>query len=289
MDSAGRGETLRQAELLFKRDIVLLTKIDVDFPDLVSDYFELARIYETESRFAESEALLLRALAIRKKWQDVQSDDPFNAMILGELYIVYNGRGETARASEAHAQLLESLTQLRTKKTRGSCFHSLSCLFHSYVLSHRRLPPDQAKRFLETALQFSNEAIANQKHPTDISDELRIAAHIKFELHETKQAEQLFNQSMEIAFNNPDCLRTVGLWDLEGMADVLSEQHRYRELEQLQSRYLQAIANEFGALSQDYLNALLESADIWRAHKFPDQEQKLRKQYVALAQRLKER
>src|SRR5262249_10315385 len=58
------------SEALFKKDITVLERIDVDFPAITQDLYELSRIFNQEGRYVEAEAQLKRALAIRNKWQD---------------------------------------------------------------------------------------------------------------------------------------------------------------------------------------------------------------------------
>ena len=70
LQSEASHASLSLIESLFRKDIACLELLDTDFPDIVSDCFQLSRVYMLEQRYAQSEPLLLRALAIRKKWQD---------------------------------------------------------------------------------------------------------------------------------------------------------------------------------------------------------------------------
>ncbi|PWT96078.1 MAG: hypothetical protein C5B53_10365 [Candidatus Melainabacteria bacterium] len=286
VESALHGGRNRQAEMFFKRDIALLENIGPDFPDLVSDFFELAQIYEAERRYLESERLLVRALAIRRKWEDVQSDDPFNAAILGELCIVYNDLGQTSKSSEMHAQMVEDCKQLRTSQSRATCFQTLSNLFHNYVCNHKELPKQQKRRFLQMALEFSKLALIDAKHAVDIGNELRKAGAICWALGDLKQSEQFFREGMDLGLDQLETIPDVASWNLIAFDDFLFAQHREREVEQLQARYLQAVAKTFGNASRAYGNALGCCADIWWTHKFFDRGQQLRLQSNAVLDRL---
>src|SRR6516164_8376638 len=50
------------AESILQKDIIELKNLDPDFPDLVYDYYELARAYQWQGRYIEAEPPLLRAL-----------------------------------------------------------------------------------------------------------------------------------------------------------------------------------------------------------------------------------
>jgi tetratricopeptide (TPR) repeat protein len=276
----------KTAEPLFKRDIALLEKIDLDFPDLVSDLYELAKIYEDERRYKEAEPLLLRALAIRKKWDDVQSDDPFNATILGELCLLYNDLGQTAKSKAAYDRMVEDCKQLRTKQTRAGCFQVQSSLFHDYVDSHKELPYLQKMHFLQVALDFSKAAIANFKQDVDSGNELRNAGNICWQMNDLKQSEHYYRESIDLAFDNIEYLPDVAGWNLKAYDKFLFAQRRDHEVEQLQTRYLETVTNTFGKTGREYGDAVKICADVWWDHKEVDRSLKLKKQSDIILARL---
>src|SRR5262249_3575628 len=145
-------------ESLFKRDIAFLEKLDPCFPDIASDCYELSRLYIRQNRYAQSEVLLQRAVSIRQRWQDLQSDSPFNPVIFAALYIDYIFLGKTDLAVKARKQMFEHLQRLNTKSARAKCMSSLQRLFQEYVWEHKNLPPQQTKQYLLMAQAFSEQA-----------------------------------------------------------------------------------------------------------------------------------
>jgi len=244
------------AESLLKRDISNLERLDVNFPGIVRDCYELGTLYEGQRRYAEAEPLLLRAIAIHKKWQDIQSDDPFNAEILVALYFMYYVQGRYDEAKQVHAQMIDAVQHLHAGLTRFRCLSAVRQHLSGYVQYGQGLRPEQKQHFLEMAFEFSREALSYFHSGRECADELQDSAILAFALGDPKKAERLARQSLDMAATDPDCMPQPGLRAAVFLCQILSEQQRYKETKEVQNRCLAKLAQLFGTQSADYKSAL---------------------------------
>jgi hypothetical protein len=263
------------SEALFKRDIAILEKLDVDFPAITCDLYELSRILNQAGRYAESEKLLKRALSIRNKWHDLLSNEPFTAEIIGSLYIAYDGQGKNAQANETYAQMLESVAQLRTEVVRARCLDALRDLFTFYVRGCSLLSRERAEKFLTLGLDLANQAILHFKKPSDRAREMRYAGGLLLDLHEDIKAEQLVRQSLHLADSDPDSMSESGSQDLTLLSAILLKENRLSEVERLQRSYLALWSRLNGISSPEYAHAFTECKYFWINHGHQDLAEKL--------------
>jgi tetratricopeptide (TPR) repeat protein len=270
---AWRNRDLKRAEDFFKRDIVLLEKISTTFPDIVSDCYELADIYEWQGRYKEAEPLLLRAVAIRKKWEDLQSNDPFNAEIYTSLYILYYVQGNDSKAAEAKSQILTSLAQWHTDKTRAECLFKVDNDLYKYATRCKDLDPAKKKHLLEMALGFADQSVACERRCDGewMGEVATInGAGIYMALGRFAEAERILRHALSFSEENLNDRKPYAFAALAQLATILCSQHRLNEVEQLQDDYLSKIAKQFGAKSETYIAAVSGCGESWNNEKYPE-------------------
>jgi tetratricopeptide (TPR) repeat protein len=269
------------AERLFKRDLAVLEKIDGDFPNIVSDCYELANIYAMQRRYAECEAMLARALAIREKWKDLQSDDPFNAELYSSLYMVSYLQGKNSQADDAYAQLQKALNIWHFDKLRGTCLRKVGGNFHNYVNRCKYLTVEEQNHLLRISLALTNESAACYKKigfDCDYVLQLLDIAAIDLGLSRFADAEQVTKQALSYAENHFDSLGHFAFDALDLLAMAICPKHRYNELQDLQDKYLSQVASAYGRESKRYAHELYRCATIWDDAKRPDLADSQRKQ-----------
>jgi tetratricopeptide (TPR) repeat protein len=279
----------RLAEKLLKRDIAELEKLDVNFPEIVYDCYELARIFEWQGRYAEAESVLLRALSIRKKWQDISSDNPFNAELLACLYLIYYSRGETNKANETEVRALNAVQQMRNELTRGHCLSSLEYLVRSYACVCKRLSPAQAKHLIETALGFSDRAVYYfRKHDAlyDLAGQLNGSTRDALELGDDKKAERMTRESLKLAFADFDNMQEIPWIATSMLCQIVCKDGRYHEADQLHRNYLSALARLYGSSSPKYADRLNQIAIFWEGQHQSGLAAKYRKEEKLVTERL---
>lgn len=274
------------AERLLKRDIADLKSLDPDFPDLVYEYYELARVYEWQGRYEEAEPVLLRALAIRDKWQDVSSDDPSTAEILACLYFAYLGMGNTSKAADTEANMRSALHSIRNELTRGHCLSSVEFLFNSQGRSGKKLIREQRRELLRKAREFSDLAVfyfRKRNEVYDLAGQLNVSAGLAAAFDELKIAEKYATESMTISFADFDNMQDIPLCSTVTLCDILLKEKRYKDGEQLIDRYLSILERSSGQKSIKFDHALLDLANFWDREKRPDLAAKLRQREKLLA------
>ncbi|PWT96217.1 MAG: hypothetical protein C5B53_10055, partial [Candidatus Melainabacteria bacterium] len=270
---AWRYKNLDRAEELFKRDIAVLEKISVDFPDIVSDCYELANIYEWQGRYKEAEALLLRAVALRKKWEDLQSNDPFNAELYASLYTIYYVQGNEAKANEWKSQMLKSLALWHSDRTRGECLFKIDNNLYKYATRCKKIDPAKRKHLLEMALGFSMQsATCNRRCYGEWSGEVADidVAGILMALGRLAESERILRRALSMAEEDLPGKKGYAFPTLARLATILCSQHRLNEVEQLQDDYLAKIANRFGKTSDTYIGEVSGCGEIWGNEKYPE-------------------
>jgi len=279
------------SESLFKRDIANLEHLSVDFPDIVSDCFELANIYIWEGELTKAEPLLLRAASIRKKWKDMQSNDPFNAEIYSSFYMVYYLQGKSDKAAEAQAEMHKNLDVWRTHKTRAECLMKLTSNFHTCVNSSKSLSTAQQNHFLRMSLELAKEAAAYYKEMGDryeydyIGVLLEMTA-IDMGLSHLTEAEQLSRQALKLAEDKFDSLSSLAFDAVDYLVLILTPMHRCDEAERLQDEYLNRVKQAHGAESVDYARELNHCAISWEGANRIDLAEKRRKEARTIVDRL---
>lgn len=267
-----RWSNPKLAESLLKRDIADLVKLDPDFPDLVYQYFELARVYEWEARYDEAEPPLLRALAIREKWQDVSSDDPSTAEILACLYFVYQQKRETAKAAATEARMLNSLQSIRNELTRAYILGSVEFLFSSQGHSGKNLDAEQRRELIGKARDLSDRAVFYfRKHKVvyNLAGQLSTSAGFALECDDLKTAESYARESLRLSFANFEQMADVPWSGTHVLCSIVCKKGHYNEAEQLQEGYLSALARTSGSRSPKYARVLTEIAYFWEVEKQP--------------------
>ena len=270
---AWKNKNLDVAEGFLKRDIGLLEKISVIFPDIVSDCYELANIYEWQGRYTEAEALLLRAIDNRKKWEDLQSNDPFNAELYTSLYIIYYVQGDDAKAAEAKSQILSSLAGWHTDKTRAECLFKIDNDLFKYATRCKNLDPVKRKHLLEMALEFAEQSVACcRRYAGEWVAEVSStnSAGIYMALGRFDEAEKILRRSLRVSEEDLAERNGYAFSALARLATILCSQHRINEVEQLQDDYLAKVAKQFGAKSETYICEVSSCGEIWGNEKYPE-------------------
>jgi hypothetical protein len=260
------------AERLFKRDVAFLEKIDGDFPDIVSDCYELANIYALQGRYAECEAMLARALAIRDKWKDMESDNPFNAELYSSLYIVSYLQRKKSQADDAYAQMQRALSVWHITKLRGTCLRLVGGNFHNYANDCKHLTVEEQNHFLRISLALSKESAACYKkigNDYDYAAQLLEIAAIDLGLSRLADAEQITKQTLSFAESHFDSLGHLAFDALDYLGMAIGPKHRYNELQELQDKYLSQVASAYGRESEYYAGELYRCAAIWDDAKRP--------------------
>jgi tetratricopeptide (TPR) repeat protein len=271
----------RIAESLFKKDIRVLERLDVDFPEIARDCFELSKLLNGQGRYAESQAFLTRALAIRDKWQDYSSNEPYTAEIIAALFMAYEGQGKTALANECYAKMLTAVNQLRSEVTRARCLDALQEEFAHYVSVNPRLTPDQAKHFLIIARDLCKQSTLHYHTVSDRAKQLTCSGLIELDLREQDKAWQFFRQSLDLAetdlAENPETASS----DYACLAAILFNRNRLDEIDRLQRRWLSQWARISGITSERYARVLSEFTGFWTNNARPDLAVKLRREVGA--------
>lgn len=270
------------AESLLREDIALLEAIDVDFPELTCELYELARIYDLEGRFVEAEPLLLRALKIRQKWQDSASDHPYNAKLYALLYASYYSQHKFKKAAEALASMTASTQKMRTAVLQYECLDSIAELFrnHASVLDKRGARQEKL-HFLRLSLNTCEklEAVNRPRRTTDsIVDALNRRGDIHLALGEYLKAELLVRKALQLSLaeNEPDLFRAS--LETKLLSLILIAQGKAGDVEHLQNLQLLRLAKYRGEKSFEYVTALSDFAEIWRNVHRPDLEAKFLEQ-----------
>lgn len=270
------------AESLLREDIALLEAIDLDFPELTCELYELARIYDLEGRFVEAEPLLLRALKIRQKWQDSASDHPYNAKLYALLHASYYSQHKFEKAAEALASMTASAQKMRTATLQYECLDSIAELFRNHASALDKRGTRQEKLyFLRLSLHACEklEAVNRPRRTTDsIVDALNRRGDIHLALGEHLKAEPLVRKALKYSLeeNEPDLFR-AGL-ETNLLSSILMVQGKVGEVEHLQKLQLLRLAKYRGEKSAAYITALSDFAEIWRNFHRSDLEAKLLEQ-----------
>jgi tetratricopeptide (TPR) repeat protein len=267
------------AESILQKDIIELKNLDPDFPDLVYDYYELARAYQWQGRYIEAEPPLLRALAIREKWQDVSSDDPSTAEILVCLYFIYQQRGDRAKAADTEAKMLDSLQAIRNELTRAHILSNVEFLVSSQANGGKMLNLPQRKELLGIARELSDRAVfffRKYNALYDLAGQLNTSAAFARYFNERKKAEAYAQESLSLCYSDFENMRDVPIGATNQLCGIICEDGRYKEAQQLQERYLSTVAQINGTRSPKYARGLNEFAAFWEREKRPDLAKPLR-------------
>lgn len=270
------------AESLFREDIALLEAIDVDFPELTCELYELALIYDLEGRVAEAEQLLVRALKIRQKWQDSASDHPYNAKLYALLHASYYRQHKYEKAAEALANMTASTQKMRTAILQYECLDSIAELFRNHASAiSKRGSREETFHFLRLSLDTCEklEAVNRPKRTTvSIVDALNRRGDIHLALGEYSKAEVLVRKALQfsLAENEPDLYR-AGL-ETNLLSSTLIMQGKVGDVEHLQNLQLLRLAKYRGEKSPEYVTTLSDYAKIWREFHRPDLEAKFLEQ-----------
>jgi tetratricopeptide (TPR) repeat protein len=249
-----------RAEPLFKQDIACLEYLDKDFPDIVPDLYDLAWIYLQESRYQEAEGTLLRAVQIRKKWDDMQSRDPFNAAIYAALYLTYTCQGKTLQATDADHQMRDSLKKLHSKISQAHCLYALQLIFDHFTEQHPELSATQAKQYILQAQVYSDEALTYWTRVCDVSNQMTLSANLAWKLGEKEKSDELLRRSLQLTEGDFKSNRALAHASVLILCEHAFAQKRGRDAEKLEARYLADVAKAFGSDTPDYASALEECA-----------------------------
>ena len=258
MTNAGdavKSENPALAESLFKRDISELETIDRDFPEIPCDCFQLASLYLRQRRFSEAEAQLRRAIAVRNKWRDVSSNNPFNAQLFASLYLAYYSQGDTEAAKSAYDQMLNAIQQLRLERRRTECLGVIRSLIYNYACNQQGLSQLQVRHLNEIAWAFATEEEAGRKKIGNlhlIADQLYWSAEIALALGDLKKAESMARQSLDLVRNKLDTAKEFSTLknDTAVLSQILCKQARYREAKELQEQLLSVLVRDYGPASK---------------------------------------
>jgi tetratricopeptide (TPR) repeat protein len=285
-----RNNNLPLAESFFKRDIAILEKLDINFPAIASDCYEWANVCEAQGKYKEAEPLLLRALAIREAWKDVQADDPYNAELYCSLYVAHYMQGQIELAADAQARMLKALELWHTDKIRALCLFKLDNNILRFILRAKDLPPEKKRHLLEMTLGFAKESSLYYKKGAREYDyvlSLQGIADIYRLLGNLSEAEQLERKSLLLAENKLDSMHKTAFFALAKLAHILMAQNRSGEVEQMVDEYLSKAARLFGGETIDYAEEVKMCAEIYGNESRPDLEEKRRKQAQLIMDKLK--
>jgi tetratricopeptide (TPR) repeat protein len=264
----------RHAEPPLTRALAIQEKmLGPEHPDIVLSLITLARLYQDQSRYAETESLLQRAIAIQKKV--LGPEHPYVAANLNNLAVLYYMRGQYAQAEPLFQQTIALLEKVAGSEhwVLARSLNALAALYFTRREYHQAEPllwralaiqqkslgsedPDltitlnnlariyqeqghhaEAEPLLQWVLAI-NEKVLGPEHPTVaiILSNLAISYHAR---RQYDQAESLFMRALSIRESvsgpeHPDTAIT-----LNNLARVYQDQGRYAEAEPL---YLRAVA-----------------------------------------------
>jgi tetratricopeptide (TPR) repeat protein len=255
------------AESVAKRDILNLEKIDTDFPDIVYDCYELAGIYTRAQRYAESDAMIQRALNNRRKWRDLSSNDPYNAVLYANLYVNACLQGKNDQANAARSQMITAIQELHNEVRRANCLTRLQDFFYhiGYFCQEHRLP--QARQFLEKALDCSTQAASYYQKDGPLlfyTGQLFSSGEIANILGDTDKAEQFLRTSLAATHDHMSFLKRNAWSDVYLLCQIMCSKRRYQEAQQLQERYFSQLAQAAGPNDPFYKRVLEQSAGFWQ-------------------------
>lgn len=270
-----RSKNPALAESLFKRAIADLETIDSDFPEIPCYCFELAKLYTSQGRYAESEDQLRRAIAIRDRWRDLSSNNPFNAELCVLLYVDYCCQGDTRAAGDAYDRMINFVQQLRSSKRRTECLGMIRYTLFTYSQNQKDLSQAQIKRLNEIALSFASEEASSLRGTGSyhyLANQLYQTAAIYRALGDTKNSERLARQSLELVKTelNPEKELDVLRLDVLLLSEIACSQRRFKMAKDFQAWFLSVEAQTYGQRSEIYAKQLRDWAAFWKSAGHPE-------------------
>lgn len=265
-------------ESLLKEDIAHLERINIDFPDIACDCFELAKIYNYMGRYSAAESLLMRSLDIRNKWQDLSGDKPYTAQIYALLYIAYHAQGKVDKANKAKADMEHAVELLRTDMLRAECLNSIQDSFQRYA-SCGKIAQQEVTFFLKMSVECSNKAVSYRRKIGDIYDyanELFHTANLYLRLGQLTEAEGLARKSLDLVSDDFESMGPLPGTASYLLMQILAKMHRYPEIERLQEQQMWRLAQASGCGSTVYKQTLIDYAYFWEQEHRPDLAEKWR-------------
>jgi tetratricopeptide (TPR) repeat protein len=257
------------AESYFKRDIAILEKLDHNFPALASDCFELGFLYLREGRYNLAEPYLLRALAIRKVWNDLDADDPYDAEVYAALFINYDLRDESAKAAQAWTKMNEAVEVWHVDKTRALCLFKVDNCFHRVAIHAKNLSNNKKQFYLQTALHYakaSTQVLRRGANQYDYVMSIFSIGELERVLGDMPEAERMYKECLSLSEKNIDGMEYPALCTLDQLASILDHSNRWAECEVLVNDYLSKVSKTFGAQSPEYATQLDSCAQLFEHH-----------------------
>jgi hypothetical protein len=270
----------RLAEPILREDMLDLEKLDMDFPELVYDCFQLAKVCELQGKHEEAKALLNRALAIRGKWKEISSDDPFNAQLFASLYLIYYSLGQGAEAAKARCQMDRAVLLMRNEITRAHCLSAVSYQIKQYATSNHTLSRQRFEQLLKTAIGLSMQAadyFQKNGKTFNYAYELHLISDMYWSMGDSNSAENMTRQSLAIALNDFPNMSDLPLTDADCLSNILYSKNRLQEAQQVQERFLSQLqlAQQRGSVHRGNLGALRCFVAFWTRNGHPEIVEKL--------------
>jgi tetratricopeptide (TPR) repeat protein len=204
--------------------IVLAIWIQTDRTAPSASTLQQAHAEYLSGHLAAAERLFVDALG-----QLPQTDERVRAKVLGDLGNVYTDQEEFLKAERAYSQSLLLLKHFLDSSNTALMLQNLGVL---YSLQGRN---DEALRFVGQALQLVQSAVTND--PSITAQVLTGFGIVHYRRNNTRQAEESFNQALEIIrtsnvpFNTGELLGYLGA--------VYLRQHKFKQAEDVLNRALQ--------------------------------------------------
>jgi tetratricopeptide (TPR) repeat protein len=245
--SVDREREFTLAQDYFKHAIELQTKFEQQ-ETLATSLNKLAFLYKSMGRYAESEPLYVRSLAIRE--QELGANHPNTAISLSNLAALYRSTGRYAEAEPLYVRSL-AISEKELGANHPDTATSLNNLAALYKSTGRYA---EAEPLFVRSLAISEEQ-SGANHP-DTATSLSNLAALYRSTGRYSEAEPLYVRSLairekELGANHPDTATS-----LNNLAFLYYSTGRYAEAEPL---YVRAVA-----ISEDKLGTDHPSTHIFR-------------------------
>ncbi|HXW06207.1 MAG TPA: tetratricopeptide repeat protein [Vicinamibacterales bacterium] len=159
-------------------------------PNEPTNYFALSKIYQDAGRYEEAEQALLKA-------KEVKPNDPTVYTTLSQFY---NSQGDFERTMEP----LQQAANLTPDNPQG--FHLVATYYEEKVRKDHRLPPAQAKEYIQKAIEAEDKALSLNPDYTDaliyknilLRHQARLETDRDRQAALIKEADQLRDKAMEL-------------------------------------------------------------------------------------------
>jgi CHAT domain-containing protein len=220
-----------EAEALYRRAMAILGEADSRL--LATVCLNLADLYDSDSlkRYAEAEALFLRAVSMRERI--FGAADPNTAAALEPLSQHYQARGRLKEAESLHLRVI-SIYENALGRDHWRIIQPVDRLMHLYAYRTRQFSEADRTYHRFADLHRKNPALRRQ---TVIRAFLGVADYFRTERSDFAAAEALYKEAVEIAEKSAE-YRSLLPDAYQRLAALYAHQWRYAEAELLLEKSL---------------------------------------------------